>query len=396
MTHITTFRNNVSPLTRGALFYLCYWGAIGTYLPFLNVYFEQDLHFSGRQISILALFPPLMSLVFAMPLSSLADRRQWRIRILTACVAIMMVLLLFASILETFFAWVIMMLIFSVFLSPIIPLADSLMARMAAQYNLNFGSMRMWGSFSFATLAIAGGALWQQVGFKPMFLAGSIGLLPVLLFTNTLEERYTSTETQTRQGSIREIGQDTGILVLLVASFLIGAAIYNSVVYDGIYMSKLGGSQLFIGLMFGFSAFSEVPVMQYSGKLIARLGQAQALLVAYSFLLVAYAGYVWALTPMFLVLMAAIKGVGFGLFYVGTVRILSERTPTGWDSTVQAMYSVSTFGLAPLFVALISGEIYDRFGASTVFIFNIGTISLAALLLTVVLWRGLLTTKKLR
>ncbi|MDM8527622.1 MFS transporter [Anaerolineales bacterium HSG24] len=393
MTHITAFRNNVNPLTRGALFYLFYWGAVGTYMPFINVYFEQNLHFTGRQISILALFPPLMSLVFAMPLSTLADRRQWRIRVLTISVAVMMILLLFAAIPQNFYTWIFMMLILSVFMSPIVPISDSLIARMASQYNLNFGSMRMWGSFSFATLAIAGGALWQQVGFEPMFLAGSLVLLPALFFTNTLEERYTNTETQTRQGAIRKIGQDVGILILLVASFLVGAAIYNSIIYDGIYMNQLGGSQLFIGLMFGLSAFSEVPVMQYSGKLIARLGQVQALLLAYSFLIVAYCGYVWALTPTFLVLMAAVKGLGFGLFYVGTVRILSERTPPGLDSTVQAMYSVSTFGLAPLFVSLISGEIYDRFGPSTIFAFNVGSISLAMLLLTIVLWRGVFSEK---
>ena len=48
--------------------------------------------------------------------------------------------------------------------------------------------MRLWGSLSFAVVALACGALWQRVGFRIMFpLAGAL-LLLVALSTRLLEE----------------------------------------------------------------------------------------------------------------------------------------------------------------------------------------------------------------
>jgi PPP family 3-phenylpropionic acid transporter len=363
------FYDSLSPLKRGSIYYLSFWGVIGTFIPFLNVYFRQALGFSGRQIGILAIFPPLMMLVVAPFVASLADRRHWRILLLRVTISGFGLLLLLATFPHTFIAWIVLRLVMAFFSSSIIPLADSIIARMSSRYGLNYGSMRLWGSFSFALASIVGGVLWERVGFRTMFVVAGLSLLPALFSASKLEEEPVTIERQKRQ-SLWEIRRDSGLVVLMVASFLVGATIHISVTFDGIYMNYMGGTQLFIGLMFGLAAFSELPTMHYSVAIARHLSGPKTLLMAYGLFTMAFLGYVLAWQPGILLVMAMIKGLGFGLFHSSTIRLTNERAPENWASTIQSMVTASAFGLAPMIAAPLGGEIYDRFGPKALFLCN--------------------------
>lgn len=71
-----------SPAVRVTLYYTFYWGVVGVYYPFLTFYLA-DLGLSGTEIGVLYALLPLMALVAAPFVSLLADRRGWRVRLLT-------------------------------------------------------------------------------------------------------------------------------------------------------------------------------------------------------------------------------------------------------------------------------------------------------------------------
>ncbi|MBD3307245.1 MFS transporter [candidate division KSB3 bacterium] len=379
--------NSLSPLSRGALFYLGFFGIMGMFLPFLNVYFRQDLGFSGRQIGILSLLYPLVRLTLIIPIASLADQRLWRIPILKVSLIGVSVMLVLASLPRTFFVWIPLRLVMALFLSPIIPLADSLIARMAIRHRLNYGTMRLWGSFSFALLAVGCGLLWEWIGFRAMFLLSGMFYLPLVGVASHLEEEPVTIDHQMEQ-SFWELRRDRGFVVLVITSFFIGASIYTSIMFDGIYMNALGGTQAFVGLMFGVSALSELPTMHYSDAIASRLSGPKTLLLAYSLFMLAFGGYVAAWHPAVLLPMAMIKGLGFGLFYVGTVRLVSERAPEKWASTGQSIINMSAFGLAPVIVSPVSGELYDLFGAKAIFAGGTFLGGTAALILGIAIIKG--------
>ena len=129
-----------------------------------------------------------------------------------------------------------LMLLLAIARSPIGALGDSLVARMATQHQLNFGKMRLWGSLSFAVVALISGFVWEGVGFGPMFAVAGLLFLPVSLSAALLEERpstYRST-----QRSFRSLGADGELLAILAASFLIGAAIGMDMIFEAIYMDS--------------------------------------------------------------------------------------------------------------------------------------------------------------
>jgi PPP family 3-phenylpropionic acid transporter len=89
-----------------------------------------------------------------------------------------------------------------------------------------------------------------------------------------------------------------------------------------------------------------------------------------------------------LLMMASMKGMGYGLFYVSSVWFISNRVPEDWGSTVQALFSVSAFGIAPLLSSPIGGEIFDRFGPANIFLTDSLIIGVAVCTLSVAISRG--------
>ncbi len=382
---------SLSPLKRGALFYFGFFGAVGMFLPFLNVYFQQELGFSGRQIGLLAIFAPLMTLLFAIPVASLADRRRWRIRILTIAIGGYGTMMLLNSLPQTFVLVALLWFITTVTMSPIIPLADSLIVRMSLRNKLNYGSMRLWGSFGFAMASAIGGVLWGIFGFGIMFVTVGILflLLPVLAFN--LDEDPTKARKEAGDVSFWDIRRDTGLMVLMGTAFFAGVSLSISIMFDGIYMTSLGGTKFMIGIMFSMTAFGELPMMYYRERLARVFSDSTTLLFAYGVLLVSYVGYVLAWQPWMIVLTAATKGMGFGLFLPSGIQFISKRVPEHWSSTVQSVFNASMFGVAPLLAGPLGGELFDRFGPKAIYLCASLSVAGAACILVIAIIRGTFT-----
>lgn len=390
---VTTLLNRtkyLSPLKRGSLFYLTFFGVIGMFLPFLNLYYRQELGFSGRQIALLAMLPPIIMLTVAVPLASLADRRSWRIPIVMIMLLGGSIMMVVAQYSQTFLAWILVRFGMALFLSPTMPLADSLIARMSSRHDLNYGTMRLCGSISFALAAFACGMLWERFGFRVMFFAVAVALLPALFFASRLDEIQTVTADQRVKLSFEEIIQDRGLLILLLTSFFVGTSFTMSIVFDGIYMASLGGTEALVGIMFSLAAWGELPTMQYRDRLARYLSGPTTLLLSYGLLLTAFLGYVLAWHPRVLLGMAFVKGLGFGLFLVSVVKLVNERVPESWSSTVQSLLTASMFGLAPLVSAPVGGELLDRFGPKAVFVGSSLGVTIAIVLLAFAMFKGIL------
>lgn len=365
---MSRFFRSLSPMAKGSWYYLGYYGVYGMFLPFINLYFREELGFSGRQIGIFAMFAPIVALTVAIPMAALADRRQWRIAILMLALSGASIIVFLGYFPHSFATLAPIWLLFNICTSSASPIADSLVARMSQRHELNFGSMRLWGSASFATSAIIGGVLWQRLGFRAMFLVASVGFLLTIFFASVLEDAPKASGERRPKASLRDVFRDKGVVSMIVTSFFLGMGMNISVAYDGIYMDALGGSELLVGLIFCVSAFSELPVMYLRGKIAERIGMSYTLLCASICFLIAFGVYNTAWRPEMLLIAAMIKGLGFGLFFSSAVQFITERVPHHIASTAQSVFTATMYGLAPLLAAPLAGELYDCFGVRTIFL----------------------------
>lgn len=374
-----------SPVVRGALYYFGYWGVIGFYVPFLFVHFKE-IGLSGTQIATFATMLPLLMLTSAPYIASLADRWRARVRILAVCIVLTGISILLLGTSDKYVVLLPLMLLMSVVRSPIAGIGDGIVAKMAVQYNVNFGAMRMWGSLGFASIAILSGYIWQQTGYAPMFIAACIGFIPVALTALLLDEEAVPPRQGTTWGPLL---RDPAMRTMLVVAFLMAGSLSMSGTFEGILMSSLGGGGLYIGLLLGVTGMSEIPMMRNSPRLSAWLGAERTLMLGCIIIACAHLAYAVSWSPNVLLVAAVLRGSGFGLSFVMMVSIVAARAPAGLAASSQAAVSAAGWGLAPLIGIPLSGLLYDATGgAKSVFLVCVVMACGAAATLAFGVWRG--------
>ena len=384
-------RISSTPLVLGSLFYWFYWSFVAAYDPFLNVYLANERGLSGFEVGVLAIFNPLMAILLGPYLAALADRRGWRLRMLQIALIGWIVALLLLRQPQTFWGFMPVMLLLAAFRSPTSPIGDGLIAQMAVSHRLSYGSMRLWGSLGFALVSILCGMAWQRLGYGWMFYAAAVTAVPCVLLISRLEEQ--PVRDRQPSGSAWLLLKDPGLLTLFAISFLAGVSLISTFIFGGIFMTDLGGTRSYVGLMFGFSALAEVPIMRASDNLMRRFGAPKILLAALVVIATAVYGHALARTPNFLLAAATLKGVGYGLFFVTTVYLINQRTPDGWKSTAQAIMGACLVGLAPLFSSALSGYVFDRWGGQVMFAGTASFTLVAIVLMVLALARGWLNPR---
>ena len=387
MSDHAIFKQRFSPALRGSLFYSLYWGFVGIFQPFLFLYFS-NLGLNSGQIGLLSSIFSLCVLVVTPLVARLADYLNRRTLLLAICVAGYAMVLLIFPIARNFYSLLFMFLLLNIFNAPIASLADSLVVRMSVHSHVNYGGMRLWGSLTFAIFSALFGLVWQQTGFGSMFLVGGILMFLVVGSALLLDENahvHDPSQSQERSPALKPSAsmlQDVPFLFILAAFFLIGAAFAIVWTFDSLFVAQLGGSNALIGGMRGLSALAELPPMQYSSRILRRLGDFKTLLLSLLLLALSDFGY-WMAGPTWSILLVNIfKGLGYGLFFIAMIVIVDRRAPHGLSATYQGLTSAVAFGLAPTLVGPLGGWIYASISPRAVFL-TAGLLILAAMLILI-------------
>ena len=382
-----SLRKRIHPGIRGALYTGSYWGVFGILEPFINVHFLH-LGLTSSQIGWLSTLSPLAVLTIAPFIANYADRTRRRTAVVAAAtvgVSLSLVLLNFP---RTFTGFLPIFALYAVFLSPINSITDGLLARMARNFRLDYGRVRLWGSVGYGLTSISMGAVYTRIGYDAIFLVTGLLILPVSLLSLLLEEPETETSDA---GHVTSPGRiDWGLVSLVSATFLVGAAQYLSYIFRGIYMESLGGGEFMIGLVVGITALTEFPTMIYAMRVFRRLGGTRTLLFSYILLSIGIMGYAFTNSPWVLILLSGLKGLGFGLYAVSTVVIIDQHAPAEKVASYQSITAALAWGLAPLISGLFGGGLYDLNGGKTLFLVAgfLPLLSMIALLPTFFIWKS--------
>lgn len=375
----------LSSMLKGSLYYLFLFTSAGAINPFLYLYIaEQGI--SGKQIGVLSGMVPLALLLFSTTFSSIADVRGWRVQFLRISLVLAAIFTFLLQFPETFGQFLVILLALAIVRSPGGSIAESLIARTAQRENLNFGGMRLWGSFGFAISAMLFGAVWENTGFRMMFVVASVLMIPQIWIAGKFEEGNNVTKTE--RGSFGAVLKNKGLMMLLSAVFLSGISNSLSMTYDGIFVRSLGGSNFLIGVMIAFSAFSELPAMFFSQRISKIIRRPNTILLAYVFTTIAYIGYLLVGTPNVLPIFSISKGLGYGLNLTMSIVMLTGLTPEEWSAASQSLMTISWMGLAPLVAGPLGGIILDAFGIRAVYGLGLVAVFIAAIIILSASRRG--------
>ncbi|MBI3084877.1 MAG: MFS transporter [candidate division NC10 bacterium] len=344
-----------------AAYYFWYFAAIGVYEPYITP-FWQHLGFSPVQLGLLnaispgiAVFAPFLWTAFGD-----ATRRGEEISLVNTWVSALVAL--WIANLSGLAPMALAVLIFAVFRTPLIPLANSMAFHALAGRPQGFAGIRLWGTIGYILTAVVAGAVVDRIGLR----AGMHGIALAMLACGVIawmgRSRRRASLPPARLGAFLETLRDRRFVLLLAAASLARMSFGPYTTFFTIHLKRLGLSSAFAGTAWALAAVSELVVM----ICWSRISPLASLRVWMTLGLGAHP-LRWHLSiaagdPVALLLIQLTHAFTFGVFYLAAVQSVDMLVPEGLRATAQGVFASVVFGLSTLLGNAVSGFLYEPLG----------------------------------
>jgi PPP family 3-phenylpropionic acid transporter len=229
----------------------------------------------------------------------------------------------------------------------------------------DYGRLRVWGAVGWGASALAVGWLVAERGPRGIF-AVYVGLLVALL---TVAVRLPVGE-RVGEGAFRArlagLAGDRRLWRFLAVAFLGGTGVSIVNAYLPLYLLGLGAPGL-VGASMLVATLSEMPVMVFGARVLARLGYGRAFLLGYA----VYGGRALVMSfvhaPWGVVALQLLHGPSFAVMWISGVALARRLAPPGLGATAQGLFSSISTGLGGAVGAVAGGWIFGAIGPAGAF-----------------------------
>ena len=350
--------------TRLALFYGTLFGLMGTHLPFFPVWLKA-VGIDPSWIGVITAVPSVTRFTILPLVTGLAEKRQ---SLRGALIATAFLSAIGLSVVGTQHQALLVFLVYAVtscIWTPMVPLTDAYALKGVAQYGLNYGPLRLWGSAAFVVGALGCGLLVDVIAAKHLIwvIAAVAGLgAAVSLGLQPLGHPRPAPAVSSGAGALL---RDPGFLAIIAASALIQgshAAYYTfgSITWQG---SGLGG--LTIAGLWTLGVLAEIVVFALS----PRFTLSPAVLVMIGGLSAVVRWLITAQEPSVAVLavVQTAHGLTYGLTQVGIMGLMVRHVPHHVMARGQG-YLAACGGIVNSSASILSGAIYARQGQGVYYV----------------------------
>ncbi|WP_437894916.1 MFS transporter [Sorangium sp. So ce124] len=384
-----------------SLYYFGIFAVLGVYLPLFPSWLEAR-GIRGLAMGAIAATLPAMGLVAPPVFGLIADAlgvRVWLLRAACAGAFVVFALLALSSALGVslgFGGLFVAALAFAFFRSPMFMMADVVAVEASASSGIAYGRLRLWGSISFALMAIASGALVDpaQPAAFPSTIAASLLIAFAISWAlparseapfrrSALRDGAADAAGAARapaaEGSVRQraraLLQSHDFRLFLAASFLAQSATSSYDLCYTLHLRDIGFPESLVGVAWAVGVAGEIALMAFSGPLLKRFAPPTVLAFAF-----AGASLRWALLSYVrfwpaLLAIQPLHAVSFGMMWVASLAYTKDRSPPQILATAQGLFTASA-GAGSVVGMLVWGELYKHGGGTLTF----GVASITALI----------------
>lgn len=347
-----------------AVQYFTYFGVLGIYLPFFNLYCYH-LEFTGAQIGLLSSIRSVTLVVFPMVWGILADRFQSRRPIYLFCNLASVATWSLFLLTRDFSQMLGIALVYGIFYAPIISFLEAFAMDTLGDRKRRYGSLRAWGSVSFILVVLVLGHLLDRYSVElviPMILAGSI--VHALLAFQVPTRGSAPTRPLFRDVTVMFSRQTA---VFLIAGFLM---LFSHGTYYGffsIHLEELGLGRLFIGLSWAIAVVAEIIVMVNSQRLFDRFPLKSVLTAA--FVMAALRWLILGTTrnPSVILISQVLHAGTYAAFHMSSILYIDRMAPGSTKTLWQAANNALSYGLGLMAGFIFNGALYDSWTAAGLF-----------------------------
>jgi MFS transporter, PPP family, 3-phenylpropionic acid transporter len=347
------------------LYYVAAFGALGAYLPYFPAWLTLQ-GYVGFEMSAITALLPAMSIVAPPLFGLLADSFGLRSSLLRlssagACVAFIAISLqTLAGQPPRFAPLFAAVLVFALFRSPMILLADVVALEQAPDY----GRLRLWGSLGFLGMALVAGN-WLD-GAASVGIPATIAVCLLLAFFSAAWlPAGPAVPARPAWTQAKSLLKSSDFVLFLLAAFLWLAAHAGYDLCITLHLRDLGASGRVVGAAWAIATGIEVAWMAGSTRVLKVVGPQRLFAVgvaaaALRWLLLGSITQVW-----WLLLLQPLHALSFGVVWIAAVAHLKERSQPAL-ATAQGLFG-SALSLGGVSGMLVWGPLYQRSGGSAVF-----------------------------
>lgn len=364
------------------LFTFVFIGAGGFLFPFVSLFYHRN-GLSGTQIGLLGALGAGAGLLAAPFWGARSDRAARPVRVLQVGLVVTAAIILVLGRQSQFLPIALLVTLYFLASSGLLPLADLLAAHIASQANdAGYGSVRLWGSLGWTLVTAVAGRLIELFGLYLAFAGNALGYLLAALTLRWLPRaaihlpEAASTPAAGRPGlrqAIPAFARSRRLAGLAIALGLYWLLTNNNLFqFEPIYMVQLGASETLVGLANALNAAVELPAMLLADRLLRRFSAGW--LLRFHFLLSIGRAVGVLLFPTIPMILAtrAVLGLQFSFYSVAIIAYINDHGPVGYRVTTLALVTVTLRSLMLMIGSPISGLVFDASGAYWLYALNLG------------------------
>lgn len=338
-------------------------------------YFPVWLHWRGlspQDIGLITALPIFARTVLTPWIAAHADTRSNHRTMIIALSGLSAGLAIVVSQCASFWPIALVAVPFSIVISTIMPLTETLAVAGVRGAGHDYGRMRLWGSLMFLVTTVLTGILIDAYGAPitvTVLIAASLATFAAALVLPkpppvSLEANATS-DSQTESGLVRTLLSQPVFVIFL---FCVGAVMGSHATFytfGALHLKSQGISGAAFGALWVISIAAEMALLAYSAPLVARFGAVRLLIAGAAASVIRWGAM--SLDPDFgvVVCLQALHALTYGATHVGAIHFIARAVPTRGAGTAQALYSAIGSGLVTGVATLMAGQLYPQLAGLT-------------------------------
>ena len=351
---------------RIAGFYFFYYAFVGMFAPYWSLYL-QSIHFNAIEIAILMSVQPVMRMIAPNIWGWLADHSGKRLLMVQIAAVSSAVCYLGVFATTSFWGMLLVLGAMSFFWSASMPLVEATTLSYLGKRTAHYGRIRSWGSIGFIVSVVGLGYAFDYIAIAWLLWAGLVCEIGILLFSRQIPPTVVLAH-HTDSQPIKQIVLQPRVLALFCACFMMSAAHGPYYTFFSIYLVEHGYTKSAVGGLWALGVICEIGVFFLMPWLSRRYGFTRILtgslmLAVLRFLLIA-----WCVDFLPLLLLAQVlHAATFGSYHAASVGLVHEFFKGRHQSKGQALFGSLTYGAGGMLGGIISGPIWQLYGASVLF-----------------------------
>lgn len=345
--------------------YIMCFGVMGIMLPYFNLYCYH-IHLSGFEIGIIGASRSLLMILFGVFWGLLADKFQNRRLLYILCQFANACACLFLLYANTFLGILLVIIIASIFYSPLISFMEAFTMDLIGNDKNAYGSIRLWGSILFIVMVLIAGALLDSFSHHiiiQMLVAGSFIQAVVSLIIPKTSKEISHDKTISFS-----VFRQANVVIYLISAFTMLLAHGTYYAFSSIHLEQMGATSNEIAMYWALGSIAEIIVMLNARKIFNRFSVESVLVFSFGI-----AGLRWLLmfyttTVLFAIMIQVFHAVTYGAFHIAGILYMDRCMPDETKTIGQAVNNAFSYGLGMMTGSFINGYLFEWIGTYNAFL----------------------------